>query len=197
MNDQPYGSVTNDDEMATLLQQIAAGDGDDVTAIDAVMARYPFDSRLHFLRGSVLAGSGHALEAHQSLTRAVELAPDFAIARFQLGFFELTSGEPRTAEETWAPLTVLPTGHYLRHFVSGLNALIADQFVDCVAALRAGIAVNEENPALNNDMQLIIAQCNELIGNAGGDSTGDIDSNSELSATSLLLNRFGTTISRN
>lgn len=183
--------TASDAEMSALIQQMASGTGDDVAAIDALLTGHPGDPRLHFLRGSVLAGSGRALEAHRSLTKAVEIAPDFAIARFQLGFFELTSGEAGIALETWGPLDLLPDGHYLRHFVDGLRALIADRFADCIAALNAGIAVNSDNLPLNNDMQLIIAQCVEAMRGTGATADpGAGDGEEALSATSLLLGRF-------
>ena len=86
------------------------------------------------------------------------------LARFQLGFFELTSGEAVRALATWEPLDTLPEGHYLGHFVTGLRHLIADRFADAIAALEAGIAVNDENAPLNRDMQLIIDECAGLTG---------------------------------
>ena len=51
---------------------------------------------------------------------AVALAPDFLIARYQLGFFELTSGEVDNALATWGPLLRLPEDNYLRQFVEGM-----------------------------------------------------------------------------
>lgn len=177
--------LCSDEELAQALQAMQAGASDELMLAERLIDAYPDDARLHFLRGSMLAGSGRLIEAHSSLVRAVALAPDFALARFQLGFFELTSGEAARALATWEPLDTLPQDHYLSHFVAGLRHLIADQFTESVAALRTGIAANDENPPLNNDMQLIIDQCTNL---AAGKPVTPVE---EASATSVLLGQFG------
>jgi tetratricopeptide (TPR) repeat protein len=181
-------TLCGDDEMRLLLAAMQADAPDQLALAERMIDAWPEDARLHFLRGSMLAGSGRPIEAHASLSRAVALAPDFALARFQLGFFELTSGEAARALATWEPLDALPAGNYLVHFVTGLRHLIRDQFADAIAALRAGIAVNDENPPLNRDMQLIISECEGL-------AAPPADQPGEASATSFLLDQLtrGTT----
>jgi Flp pilus assembly protein TadD len=174
------------EEIEQLVAAMQTGAGDEMALMERLLAAYPDDPRLHFLRGSVLAGSNRPIEAHAALARSVELAPDFAIARFQLGFFELTSGEPARALATWEPLDGLPDDHYLHHFVTGLRHLIHDRFPAAIAALRTGIAANTENPPLNRDMQLLIERSAELTETA---DTGDAG---ETSATSFFLDQFGT-----
>ena len=178
----------SDAELAELLAAIQADPAQQLAYAEQALAAYPEDARLHFLRASLLAGSQRPIEAHASFTRAVALAPDFALARFQLGFFELTSGEAARALESWAPLdNQLAPDHYLRHFVDGLRHLIADRFADCIAALEAGIAVNDENLPMNGDMRLIIEQCQTLI----KPQAGDPEPVEEASATSFLLGQLG------
>lgn len=143
-------------DMEALIQALSGGD--DVEPIDAALRACPADPRLHFLRGSVLAGSRLYPEARAAMTRAVELAPDYLIARFQLGFLEFTSGDADAAAQTWGPLQALPADHPLRQFAEGLMRLPADDIDGAVTALRQGIEVNEENPALNRDMQLLIEE---------------------------------------
>lgn len=178
-------TLCSDEEMTQLLAAMQSDGPDELALAERLIDAYPEDARLHFLRGSLLAGSGRPIEAHASLSRAVALAPEFVLARFQLGFFELTSGEAARALATWAPLDSLPEDHYLSHFVAGLRHLIADRFAEAIATLQAGIAVNEENPPLNRDMQLIIDEC-------AGLSTGSPPASAEeASATSFLLDQFG------
>lgn len=182
------GRRVGDEEMAELIARMHAGGADIVPAIDALLLRYNDDARLHFLRGSVLAGDGRPLEAHRSLSKAVDLDPSFDIARFQLGFFELTSGEAEAALKTWGPLDRLPADHYLRLFIDGLRALIADGFGECIRLLDAGIARNSDNPPLNKDMALIIAACRGLGGVGEVERSAPDDAVTE---TALLLTRFG------
>lgn len=178
-------TLCSDEELAQVMQAMQSGASDELMLAERLIDAYPDDARLHFLRGSLLAGSGRLIEAHASLTRAVALAPEFALARFQLGFFELTSGEAARALATWQPLDNLPADHYLTQFVIGLRHLIADRFVESIAALEAGIAANEENLPLNRDMQLIIDECASLVrGKASAPEE-------EASATSVLLGQFG------
>jgi tetratricopeptide (TPR) repeat protein len=178
-------TLCSGEEMVQLLQAMQSDAADELALAERLIDAYPEDARLHFLRGSLLAGSGRPIEAHASLSRAVALAPEFALARFQLGFFELTSGEAARALATWEPLDSLPPEHYLAHFVTGLRHLIADHFAGAIAALEAGIAVNEENAPLNRDMQLIIDECSGL---AQREPPAPVE---EASATSFLLDQFG------
>lgn len=182
-------ALCDDTVMQRLLVEADGDSGNGISAIDVALADYPFDPRLHFLKGSLLIGLKRFVEAHDSLSKAVEIAPDFALARFQLGFFELTSGEADAALETWRPLRALPTGHWMLSFVIGLEHLIGDRFEACIDALRAGIAANTENLPLNRDMELIIAQCEELL--AASTPTEPAPDEAEVSATSLLLRSSG------
>lgn len=179
--------LCGDERMHALLAEADADSTRGVAAIEAVLTEFPDDPRLHFLKGSLLVGLSQFIEAHAAMSRALALAPDFAIARFQLGFFELTSGEAEAALATWAPLDdSLPPDHYLRRFVAGLRHLIADRFAPCIADLRAGIAANAENLPLNQDMELIVAKCEELLDQDPGPGNGG-DESDDVSATSFLL----------
>lgn len=178
-----------DDAAIEQLLAIAADSDAGVREADRLLAAHPEDPRLHFLKGSLLIGLSRHLEAHAEMSRALEIAPGYDIARFQLGFFELTSGEADAALSTWGRLGLLPDGHYLRSFVEGLQHLIADRFGECISSLRTGIAANHENVPLNGDMELIICQCESILSGQAGASTGE--SGEAVSATSLLLGGFG------
>lgn len=176
-----------DSKLQDLMGSLDGDASDELQQCDRLVLDYPDDARLHFLRGSILAGIGRSIEALPALRRAVELAPDFALARFQLGFFQLTSGEAADALGTWGPLALLPADHYLRMFVAGLTHLIRDEFALALAQLRAGIDANAENPPLNNDMRLLAEQIDQVVkaGAPQGDDPGDA-----ASATSLLLGQL-------
>lgn len=174
-------------ELQELMAAMQSDAGDELEQADRLISDYPEDPRLHFLRGSILASIGRPIEALPALRQAVELAPDFAIARFQLGFFQLTSGEAANALSTWGPLALLPEDNYLRMFVAGLTHLIRDEFEQAIVQLRAGIAVNDENPPLNRDMQLIIEQTTALAAGASPEAAAEGDA---ASATSFLLDQL-------
>lgn len=155
--------LCSDDDIQLLLTTLKTDEPAALARASALVEGHPEDARLHFLRGSMLIGAGRHIEAHGALSRAVQLAPEFWIARFQLGFFELTSGEPAKALNTWAPLETLAESHYLRQLATGLGYLIRDEFEAAVSHLESGMRANKENPALNRDMQLLIDQCAPLI----------------------------------
>jgi len=177
--------LCDDATMSEFVSALEAGATDDLARAERLLAEYPEDGRLHFLRGSMLAGIGRPIEALPALRKAVELAPDLTIARFQLGFFLLTCGDAAEALSVWGPLALLPADHYLRLFVGGLTHLIRDEFGEASRRLEEGIAVNQENPALNRDMQLLVEKIGR-IQTPAEPITGD----SEISATSLLLGQF-------
>ncbi|MFT3727150.1 MAG: hypothetical protein QM759_04935 [Terricaulis sp.] len=173
--------LCSETELRTLTAAMAEPGETALAQAQALIARYPEDARLHFLSGSMLAGLSRWIEAHGALSRAVALAPDFAIARFQLGFLQLTSGETIAAFETWGRLDALADGHYLRTFVEGLRALAHDDFATTITKLRQGMANNHENPPLNGDMQLIIDRCLPLLQDDGGEVGSE---------TALILRQF-------
>lgn len=177
--------LADDALLQTILAEAAEDSTKAVLAIDRALPDHPLDPRLHFLKGSLLIGLKRFVEAHDAMSRAIEIAPDFALARFQLGFFELTSGEAASALETWRPLHELPAGTWLVSFVQGLEHLISDRFEACIASLQSGIAANTENLPLNHDMELIIQKCRDLLlQQQEAPSTGV---EAEVSATSLML----------
>lgn len=177
----------SDAELETLIRMMQTDETAALARAAALIETYPDDARLHFVRASMLVGAKRNIEAHGAFSRAVALAPDFAIARFQLGFFELTSGEPAAALNTWAPLAKLPEGHYLRTFAEGLGFLIEDRFEEATARLREGMQANTENPPLNRDMQLLIDECAALIRPAESGQGKEADSES---ATSVMLRQL-------
>lgn len=180
--------LANDEEIATLVTALSSDAADDVAPIEDLLGTYPDDPRLHFMLGSVLAGKSRPIEAHQAMKKAVEIAPAFAIARYQLGFFELTSGEPQLALSTWGPLLAESEDNYLRVFVEGMTYLIRDEFAETIEKFERGISLNQENEPLNNDIRLLMGEVRKLAEKRSEGSGGDDE---DLSATSLMLGQFG------
>jgi Flp pilus assembly protein TadD len=110
----------------------------------------------HFLIGAELAQLGRMDEAEAAYANAVLLAPDLLMARYQLGLIQFTSGRAALALVTWGPLFELPAENVLQRVVHGFAALAQDDFDAATVCLREGIALNHANPALNNDLQMML-----------------------------------------
>jgi Flp pilus assembly protein TadD len=117
--------------------------------------------------GSEYAQLGLAAQAKASMARAVELGPDFPLARFQLGMLHLTTGEVEAARAAWAPLATLSAQHpqaYLAALHRGMLHLVADEFDAAVRMLGEGVALNRDNEPLNQDMRRVIDAIEHLPG---------------------------------
>jgi len=100
--------------------------------------------------------------AASAMEAAVVANPQLAIARFQLGLLYLSSGDGPRANDVLVALDDLGEDKYLFHFGRGLRHLLADEFADSLRYLQRGIELNQDNPALNADMQRIIDDINKL-----------------------------------
>jgi tetratricopeptide (TPR) repeat protein len=146
---------------------------------------YPYDPRLHFLHGSLLAAGARYAEARESIRRAVDLAPDYAIARFQLGLLELSSGDAAAAAATLEPLADSQSETGLGAFARGLRLLAADDLAGAAQMLREGVSRNLEHPLVNRDMEMMIARIEETMRGSGGEEQ-------DVSAVHLLLRQYAT-----
>jgi tetratricopeptide (TPR) repeat protein len=158
---------------ADLVADLVAVAGRDGSAglarLDILLKDYGGDARLHFLRGSLLAAAQDYGGARVAMQAAVDLAPGYAVARFQLGLLELSSGDGAAALATLQPLEGLPADNPLRLFALGLQRLAADDFDQAIRFLREGVARNTEIPAMNKDMTLIIDEAQARLNGQGGD----------------------------
>jgi tetratricopeptide (TPR) repeat protein len=152
----PSKEFCPEEKLGRALKSMERDDNDALLAIEDLLASYRRDPRLHFLRGSVLASLKRYDEAMRAMQQAIDITPDFAIARFQLGLLQLTSGLAAPALSTWGPLALLPDDHYLSFFVRGLQHMIRDEFDKAADLLRNGIDKNSENEPLNRDMRMLI-----------------------------------------
>jgi hypothetical protein len=150
------------DYFPALLARISGPEAASARALLAqAAAEHPRDARPLLL---LAAEHVHAKEidlAEATYIAALQRAPDFAIARFQLGLLQLTSARPAAASATWAPLDALPPTEPLRLFKTGLELLAQDRFDEARRLLLEGIAQNRTNPALNRDMQLVITRIDQ------------------------------------
>lgn len=176
-----------DEQIASLIEMLDTEEHSGLRRLDEALIAFASDPRLHFLKGSFLAGNGDYPAAIASVRRAVDLAPGFDLARFQLGFLLLTSDEPYAAQEAWGPLHGLAREAYLRVFTEGLCHLIREEFDDAMASLAKGITLNQDNALLNRDMRLLLDQIAARQSGAPASSDMMISAEQPMSAAQLLL----------
>jgi tetratricopeptide (TPR) repeat protein len=114
------------------------------------------NGKAYYLLGAIHAEIGMYERAAEEMTKAVELEPNLPTAHFQLGLLHITSGRINEAEHAWQPLDQLGESDPLFLFKRGMLHLVKDEFDACIDDLNRGIALNNLNEALNNDMRNII-----------------------------------------
>jgi tetratricopeptide (TPR) repeat protein len=127
---------------------------------------FPGSARAHYLLGAEHAQIGMYDRAVAEMTEAVQLDPALTAAHFQLGLLHVTAGRVREALAAWLPLDRLSADDPLRLFKSGMLHLTRNELALCARELRAGIAHNELNEALNNDMRRLLADVEQRQGGA-------------------------------
>lgn len=166
-----------------LQQALSLAEHDEPAALARIaelIEEHPADPRLHFLGGSLLAGQTRYDEARVAMGRSIEIAPEYAIARFQLGLLELSSGDAAAADATLQPLAEAESEDALVLFARGLRHLARDDLAVAADLLRQGIAGNRDHPLVSRDMELIIERIED--GAKGGDEPVE-----EVSAAQMLL----------
>jgi len=181
MSMQDTNELCSDAVIAGLAQRIGSDEQGGLAETERLIGQYPRDPRLHFLHGSLLAGMRRYVEAVEPMRRAVDIAPDYAVARFQLGFLLLTSGHAVRAEEAWGPLYNRPAADPFRLFALGLGKMVRADFPGAIALLREGMLLNEALPPLNGDMQKLIDEMQARAGAEGEEPT---------SAAHMLLQQY-------
>jgi tetratricopeptide (TPR) repeat protein len=129
-----------------------------LTELERAVATDPQNPALRHRLGAHYAQLGMYAEAERELYRAISLNPQAHVARLQLGLLHLTRGDPHRALSTWNALEALDEADAVKSFKRGLEALIRDDFETCSRLLNAGIVQNIVNPALSEDMRLILAR---------------------------------------
>lgn len=165
--------MTNEetDYFGALLQQVQELQGPPAwELLDRASLEHPADPRPLALLGGLLVNAGLVDVAEAAYVSALQRAPGFALARFQLGLLRLTADRPAVAMATWAPLEGLGEGDPLCLFKRGMESLTLDRFEDARRWLLAGKAANTTNEPLNRDMQMVIDRMTaaNLLNQPGG-----------------------------
>ena len=128
----------------------------------------PRNAELRYLLGAEMAQQKDYDGAVMEMSAAIALNPLLHVARFQLGLLHLTMARPDHATTVLGPLENLDESSALKHFKRGLEALMRDDFANCIVHLREGIERNTDNPPLNRDMQLLAAKVGDALAASSG-----------------------------
>lgn len=185
-----------DGPMTELLAQAGENDLAALARLAELLDEYPDDPRLYFLKGSLLAGQAQYDEGRVAMRRAVELAPAYDIARFQLGLLELSSGDAEAADAILQPLADTPGENPLSLFALGLRHLARDNFDQAETLLKQGIDANVEHPLVSRDMELLLAgiadarAANAALTHRPDEGEAEGEATEDVSAAHLLLQRY-------
>jgi len=154
-------------DLQTLLAQgIAESNAQEPDAALAIFIRcveaYPHAPEPHLLMAAQHAAHGRLEQAQNAFASAVLLAPDFHIARYQLGLLQMTCGQSPMALLTWQPLLQLPEDNPLLHFVRGYAALANDDFAIAVKHFEGGLTRENANAPLAEDIKKVLAKVHEI-----------------------------------
>jgi len=162
--EDPMNSTSDFERL--LADGVAASSADDREAALALFARAgeadPASPLPHFLIASEQASAGDFAAAELAFASALLLAPDFALARYQLGLLQFSSQRAPVALLTWQPLFALPEHEALLHFVRGFAALAQDAFGESLAHFRRGLDCTPANPALCSDILQVVQAVERL-----------------------------------
>jgi Flp pilus assembly protein TadD len=178
-----------DNEELLRLALDATGNNNHADAVSMLKTLVERDNKHVF--GTYLLAAEHAQlgmvdRAEEGFRRTVNLAPDFAMARFQLGQLLMVKGDNAGAAETFAPIAQSTGSDALPAFARALAAVANDDMQEAIRQLQDGLARPQEVPALTGDMQRML---DHLLANAG-DAPAD-EPAKPAGAASLLLSNYG------
>lgn len=162
-----YEKIDNDELLRLTLDSInQERHADALSMLKVLLERDSEHAFATYLLAAEHAQLGMMDRAEEGFERAVKLAPDFVMARFQLGQLYLVKDKGDAAKEMFAPIALLPEGQALSAYAKGLIAAIDDNLGEAVAQLQAGLACEQEVPALAEDMSNMLSNLKAMTADA-------------------------------
>lgn len=159
---------------------------DAVSMLKTLVERDPKHVFGNYLLAAEHMQLGMVERAEAGFRKAVELAPDFPMARFQLGQLYLVKGDAVAAKAALAPLLSLPANVALAAYARGLAAAAVEDIESAIRELQAGLACEQEIPALAGDMQRVLDNLLALRGGSAPMTPGATPGN----AAPLYLSNY-------
>src|SRR4051794_37402889 len=110
----------------------------DLTALKQAVTQNPGNGEARYRYGAYLAQTGQYAQAIEEITRALVLQPNLHTARLHLALLHLTSGQTQESLAIVQPLTELSEEDALKHFGTGIQALIESHLPACLQSLSRG-----------------------------------------------------------
>lgn len=159
--------------------------------LSASVTQFPHDGLLLYFYGAELAQQQQYELALEQLSNAVFNAPQLHIARFQLALLAGTMERSDLVEQHLPYLMELRESHYLGYFANALAAVFANDLDSAAQLIHSGIQENQENPALNQDMQQLLERVNSA--NQGQSDTDEAEQDNSNITGSVLLDIYKNT----
>jgi tetratricopeptide (TPR) repeat protein len=157
---EPYSEALQSGLAAMERQDVGVAE----TQLRAAVALRPESHQAHYLLGATLAQVGRSVDAENSFLACLGVAPEFGIARFQLGLLQIVGSRLDHGCATLRPLTFLGEDDYLKWFAKGLIELVGNDRNAAVESLERGLALNQQIPALNHDIRGILSRLQAATG---------------------------------
>lgn len=165
-----------------------------VSMLKTMLDREPSHVFATYLLAAEHAQLGMMDRAEQGFRRTVELAPEFPMARFQLGQMHMVKGDAAAARAMLSPLADPSNSAALGCYARGLIAATNEDLDGAIQHLRAGLACEQEIPVLADDMRRVLANLTSV--GSGSSSSPGLQSLPEPLSTNpaaapMLLSNYG------
>ena len=157
---EPYSEALQSGLAAMERQDVGVAE----VQLRAAVALRPESHQAHYLLGATLAQVGRSVDAENSFLACLGVAPDFGIARFQLGLLQIVGTRLDHGCATLRPLTHLKDDDYLKWFAQGLIELVGGDRNAAIHSLERGLVLNQQIPALNHDIRGILTRLQAAVG---------------------------------
>lgn len=156
-----FEKLDTDELLRLVLDAMNNGrDAEAMVMLKTLLEREPDHAMARYLLAAQHAQLGMMDRAEAGFREVVERAPDFPIARFQLGQLLLTRGEADEAVRVLSPLVARDDA--VGAFSRGLSAAGRDDIAGAMGELSAGLQLPQDNPALTGDMRQLLERLQQV-----------------------------------
>lgn len=180
-----YSTLDNEELLRLVLDAINHDrHAEAVEMLKTLIEREPDHVFATYLLAAEHAQLGMMDRAEAGFRRTVELAPEFAMGRFQLGQALLVRGDADGAREAFAPLS--GGDDAISAYARGLSAACDEDVGRARSEIDAGLALPQEIPALADDMRRLRDNFASVDGAGGA-----VSSAPTVPATPMFLSGYG------